>query len=88
MSDCARAGPEAKLERLILATSDMADTAWAARYLCEHRDIADLPWRARRALETGMITSYVRAFNQSKGDPPLPAAPTSSLSSAERDTHK
>jgi hypothetical protein len=34
-----------------------------------------------------MFTSYVRAFNQSRGDPGLPAAPTSGLSAAERATH-
>jgi hypothetical protein len=84
-----REGREAMLERLILAISDMADTAAAARFLLgPHSGIADFPWHAHRALETGMFSSYARAFNESKGDPPLPAAPTSSLSRRERETHK
>ena len=83
-----RARREAKLERLILAISDMADTAEAARHLRGPRGgISDLPWHARRALETGMFTSYARAFNKSKGVPPLPAAPTPDLSPSERATH-
>lgn len=83
-----RAGKEAKLDRLKLSISDMADTAAAARYLRgPGADIADLPWHARRALETGMFPSYARAFNKSKGNPPLPAAPTSGLSRTDRATH-
>lgn len=79
---------EAKLEQLILAISDMADTAAAARFLRGPRSgIAEFSWHARRALETRMFTSYARAFNESKGDPPLPRAPTSGLSQAERATH-
>lgn len=35
-----------------------------------------------------MYVSYARAFNESKGDPPLPAAPTSGLSGRERRIHK
>jgi hypothetical protein len=31
---------------------------------------------------------YARAFNKSKGNPPLPAAPTSGLSPGERKTHE
>jgi hypothetical protein len=84
-----KARREAKLERLILAKSDMADTAAAARLLREARvGNLDLPWRALRALETGMFVSYARAFNESRGDPPKPAAPTSGLSLSERETHK
>jgi hypothetical protein len=84
-----REGREAMLERLILAISDMADTAAAARFLLgPHSGIADFPWHAHRALETGMFSSDARAFNESKGCPPLPAAPTSSLSRRERETHK
>lgn len=81
---------EAKLERLLLAASDMADAAAAARILRrpykEQRE--PLHFRARRALETGMYVSYARAFNASKGDPPLPKAPTSGLSPSERKVHQ
>jgi hypothetical protein len=79
----------AKLERLLLAVSDMDDTAAAARYLAgTEAGKEKLDWRARRAMEAGMFVSYARAFNASRGDPPLPAAPTSGLSSKERETHK
>lgn len=68
----------------------MADAAAAARILRrpykEQRE--PLHFRARRALETGMYVSYARAFNASKGDPPLPKAPTSGLSPSERKVHQ
>ena len=35
-----------------------------------------------------MFVSYARAFNESRGNPPLPKAPTSALSSTERETHR
>lgn len=35
-----------------------------------------------------MLVTYARAFNTSKGDPPLPAAPTKGLSQSQRATHK
>ena len=84
-SQRARKGRDAKLERLILASSDMSDVAAAARLL--RRGADELRFRERRAMETGMFTSYARAFNKSKGNPPLPAAPTSGLSPEERATH-
>ena len=89
MTDRARAGKEAKLERLRLAITDMADAAEAARFLLSGgSDIEHMPWHARRALETGMFTSYWRAFKKSKGDPPLPPTPTKDLTPTERKTHE
>jgi hypothetical protein len=72
------------LERLVLAQSDMADAAAAARLLLT----GSLQFRERRALEAGMFTAYARAFNKSKGNPPLPAAPTSKLTASEQKTHE
>jgi hypothetical protein len=46
------------------------------------------PFRIRRTLETGLFGSYARAFNESRGNPQLPAAPTSGLSWTERKTHR
>jgi hypothetical protein len=86
---------EARLERLVLAVGDMADAAAAARYLIRHPIPTQGPirWHARRALETGMLTSYARAFTRSKGDPgkgipELPKAPVSGLTPEQRATHE
>jgi hypothetical protein len=77
---------EARLGRLLLATNDMADVAAALRLL------RDKPWslmpRERRVLYAGVFASYARAFNTSRGDPPLPAASTSGLSREQRQTHE
>ena len=83
-----RAGKEAKLDRLKLSISDMADTAAAAGYLRgPGADIADLPWHARRALETGMFPSYARAFNKSKGEPASSSGPhIGAIADRPRDT--
>jgi hypothetical protein len=83
MSSKERAGREAKLERLVLAMGDMADAQGAAEALLR----LNLPFHVRRALRTGMFASYARAFNDSRGDPPLPAAPTRGLTQAQRELH-
>lgn len=92
MIDLAEQGRRAKLERLVLATSDMQDSAAAARYLLATHDRepteGGLPFRVRRALEAGMFASYARAFNDSRaspgsGEPGLPPAPSNALSDPE-----
>ena len=86
---------EAKLERLVLAVGDMADAAASARYLIRNPIPTEGPirWHARRALETGMFTSYARAFNSSKGDPDkgipsLPRAPVTGITHEQRAIHE
>jgi hypothetical protein len=73
----------------------MADAGAAARYLIRTPIATEGPirWHARRALETGMFTSYARAFNSSKGDPArgipaLPSAPTDGMTPEQRNTHE
>jgi hypothetical protein len=64
-------------------------TEVAARYLIATHPTAgvEIDWRVRRVLEAGMFVTYARAFNESRGDPPLPPAPTSGLTPSERSVH-
>jgi len=80
-----QAGREAKLERLILAISDMADAAAAARFL---RTTEGLLLHVRRALETGMSPPTLARSILRGGTRRFRAAPTSELSPADRGTHE
>jgi hypothetical protein len=76
-------GLKAKLERHVLAISDLQDAAAGARYLEQTRPIEPNP-SVRRALITGMFTSYARAFNDARG---FSAPKTSGLTQAQREVH-
>ena len=84
-----QAGREALRERLHLAIGDMDDTAAAARWLFETHPASDgdLPWQVRQVLEGGLFATFARAFNTSRGEPGLPAAPTSGLISEQREVY-
>ena len=88
--DRVRQGREAKLERLILAVSDMGDAADAARFLRSalRGDEGFVSPHVQRALLTGLFVSYARPFTRSRGNPRLPVAPTTGLSTEEQTTHK
>ena len=85
-SERSQAQREALRERLHLAIGDMDDTVAAARWLIATHPASagDLPWQVRVVLEAGLFATFARSFNKSKGDPGLPAAPTSGLTAEQR----
>lgn len=87
MGDATADHERARLERLLLAISDMDDTEAAARHLLS-RAGEELHWQIRLVLQTGMFTTYARAFNASRGKPPLPPAPTKGLSEEQLRVHR
>jgi hypothetical protein len=93
--DRRKAHEVARRERLHLAIADMDYAAAAARWLHgEPFELAfvgaggTLPHEVRMVLEAGLFVVYARAFNTSRGSPPLPAAPTNGLNAEQREIHK
>jgi len=81
--DRAALAQRARFETLVLAASDMFDVREAALYLA---DDSTMPWRTRRALETGIVVSYARAFSGSQGRPKL--SPPSTLTPEQLNDHR